>query len=704
MKKPKSENSEISQKSDFSGISKKFQSNIALISDSSAVIISEIDSISLIVKKITSDIVNSNKSFESLKILINGLFDFLNENKKNIAKIIFLIDEIKKSADELNEIVYKTTNETINSFNLFDDLSRYSKDIADIINVVSMISEQTTLLAFNAAIEAAKAGQYGDGFAVVADEVRMLAVISDKNVKEIEALIKETSIDVQHNSELVDKLKLLTRLNKRRTEIISDSLDKMKDSLISISSIMDILENEISGSITEVNTLNAPLKTVTESAEVLLDQLNKSSLEITNLVNKVSEDTKAINMLLSMEGNSKFSESGENYNERVKITNKISSLVKTYMIGKSIRVYFNSAFLKYEDIKQPIQNLIKSSDLINQEIIRNAEMHKEVLKHTQNLNNLVGILRASDHIIYNEILEASIKEKTLYQGQMNPDKCSFGKWFNTYKPHDENEAILYSQLKEIHLEIHHLFSDVVEFMKQGRYDESNNIYISRIQPKTAIFIEKLSSLHEGILIMATGFSYTAKFVDKISKNIKEIPKPFQKIAKVVDSIDNIFVQTNMLSVNGSIEAARAGEFGKGFSFIGNDIKTLASETNENNEKIKDHLDQIFDLIDSLKKGFNEVDSLINDQNKAASSVTLSLLDTEKALISSSGLYSDLIIQLKDISKQALQFIDFSKNIEKEITDLTDKFDYANEQMRSYISKISKVEHTLEGIQWQFFNE
>ncbi|MFT2091956.1 methyl-accepting chemotaxis protein [Paraglaciecola sp. 2405UD69-4] len=145
--------------------------------------------------------------------------------------------EVGKVSLEQNMALSNDINQSVNTTaSIIDELQNFSIEIDSVTEVINGISEQTNLLALNAAIEAARAGEAGRGFAVVADEVRALASKTQQSTLSIQDLIsklqaqsKKASTNMQHNVELIhDSVKLAGKV-KTSFEEISVAIDAISE-------------------------------------------------------------------------------------------------------------------------------------------------------------------------------------------------------------------------------------------------------------------------------------------------------------------------------------------------------------------------------------------------------------------------------------------------------------------------------------------
>lgn len=241
------------------------------------------------------------KSFKEMEEIISGL----NKNSNDLGQNMSLIDgvsdqqgqagdvlnesinEMNQSVSEISKSVMSNTDSSnevyqisqeglsvnerlletnlnvkeniLNSAKQMGELAEESKNVGEILKTIQAIADQTNLLALNAAIEAARAGEAGRGFAVVADEVRGLSARTAKSVKEIDGMLSGLNNKVSNTVEMINSVVIKVQENYELTE---EGVSTFKN---------------IAGKIEGMNGQNTQIAAATEEQSFILKQVNDNS-------------------------------------------------------------------------------------------------------------------------------------------------------------------------------------------------------------------------------------------------------------------------------------------------------------------------------------------------------------------------------------------------------------------------------------------
>jgi Amt family ammonium transporter len=249
----------------FNSMVDSFHENMLIIGQSSNSLASQSEEMSMVIKDAMQAMESQNQETESvassisqMAVSVREVAGHASEAANSAQTVAEQVDTGVEVANQAAQVISVMASEAEQASGVYMGLEENSKQIGSILDVIKDIAEQTNLLALNAAIEAARAGEQGRGFAVVADEVRTLANSTQQSAEEIGKIIKDLQ-DGAHNAVTV------MQNGQRMASEGAQHVEQLRGALLNIQQ-----------AVTRINDMNTHIASASEQQTIVAEEIDQN--------------------------------------------------------------------------------------------------------------------------------------------------------------------------------------------------------------------------------------------------------------------------------------------------------------------------------------------------------------------------------------------------------------------------------------------
>ena len=282
----------------FNEFTKKMRDSLGDVAENSNIVLNHSDSVANASESAQQLTQNQNDITAQVATAMEQMTSQIRDVSDNAGAAEKAANDARGNTNQSKTIISNTINQMQSLSANIDGVSQViaslaaeSDNIGSVLDVIRGIAEQTNLLALNAAIEAARAGEQGRGFAVVADEVRTLANRTEQSTNEIQTMIQKLQSGAQEAVAAVKTSQDISNQTVEQTSKADESLSEI-DKLMALISDMNTQiarATEQQTQAYEVNLRINDLATMTDESLSTSDSLNDASLQLKSSSNNMSE-------------------------------------------------------------------------------------------------------------------------------------------------------------------------------------------------------------------------------------------------------------------------------------------------------------------------------------------------------------------------------------------------------------------------------